>query len=461
MDKLKQNVKMRAVKCLAVVLETLPIVAVWYLWYADRIISPFYNKGNWVVIAVFVSVYFLCARVYEAFRIELSRISDLIYSQILAALIADGIFYMVTWLLSKYLPAVWPLLLALAAQGLLAYVWCRGAHKWYFHTFAPERTAVIYDSRRGLEELIGQYGLQDRFCVVKTMPLQEALADCGKAVENVEAVFLCGISSHERNTILKKCVAENIAVYVLPRIGDVIMSGAKPMHLFHLPVLQVERYDPQPEFLLVKRLFDIVCSGAALLVLSPVMIVLALVIHFYDGGPALYAQCRLTKDGKKFMLHKFRSMRVDAEKDGVARLSTGENDSRITPVGRVIRACRLDELPQLLDILRGDMSIVGPRPERPEIAAQYEEELPEFSLRLQAKAGLTGYAQVYGKYNTTPYDKLQMDLMYIAKPSLFEDLRIIFATVKILFVKESTEGVAEGQTTAQKEEEKAGVGTGN
>ena len=148
------------------------------------------------------------------------------------------------------------------------------------------------------------------------------------------------------------------------------------------------------------------------------------------------------------MVHKFRSMKVDAEKDGVARLSTGDKDDRVTPIGHFIRKVRLDELPQLLDILKGDMSIVGPRPERPEIAAQYEKELPEFALRLQAKAGLTGYAQVYGKYNTTPYDKLQMDLMYIAKPSFIEDLRIIFATIKILFMPESTEGISEGQTTA-------------
>ena len=145
-------------------------------------------------------------------------------------------------------------------------------------------------------------------------------------------------------------------------------------------------------------------------------------------------------------------MRTDAEKDGVARLSTGENDDRITPIGRVIRACRLDELPQLFNILSGSMSVVGPRPERPEIARQYAEEIPEFNLRLQAKAGLTGYAQVYGKYNSTPYDKLKMDLMYIANPSIVEDLKIIFATIKILFMKESTEGIQQGQTTAVKPE---------
>jgi lipopolysaccharide/colanic/teichoic acid biosynthesis glycosyltransferase len=139
---------------------------------------------------------------------------------------------------------------------------------------------------------------------------------------------------------------------------------------------------------------------------------------------------------------------MDAEKDGVARLSTGERDPRITKVGHFIRACRIDELPQLINILRGDMSIVGPRPERPEIAQQYKEFLPEFDLRLQCKCGLTGYAQVYGKYNTTPYDKLLMDLMYISRPSLAEDFKICLATFKILFMKESTEGVAEGQTTA-------------
>ena len=151
---------------------------------------------------------------------------------------------------------------------------------------------------------------------------------------------------------------------------------------------------------------------------------------------------------------KFRSMRVDAEKDGVARLAATDDD-RITPVGKIIRAIRFDELPQIFNILKGDMSIVGPRPERPEIAAQYEEEMPAFSLRLQVKAGLTGTAQVYGKYNTEPKDKLKMDLMYINDMSLKEDLKLIFATVKILFMKESTAGVQQGQVTANKHEHAA------
>ena len=182
------------------------------------------------------------------------------------------------------------------------------------------------------------------------------------------------------------------------------------------------------------------------------MLVTAILIR-RDGGPVFYRQRRLTKDGKIFSILKFRSMRVDAEKDGVARLSTGENDDRVTSVGRVIRSLRIDEIPQLFNILGGSMSFVGPRPERPEIAKQYEKDLPEFNLRLQAKAGLTGLAQVYGKYNTDPYDKLQMDLMYIANPGIAQDLRLVFATIKILFMKESTEGVAAGQTTALDEKE--------
>lgn len=278
--------------------------------------------------------------------------------------------------------------------------------------------------------------------------VEECLESNLGVLKEMKVAFLCGVHSHDRNIILKYCMAAGIQVYMLPRIGDVLMSAARPMHLFHLPILRLTRYNPQPEYLFVKRLFDIVSSGLVLLIMSPLMLVIALAIRLTDGGPVFYKQCRLTKDGKAFMVHKFRSMRVDAESDGFARLSTGDKDDRITPIGRIIRKVRLDELPQLIDILKGDMSVVGPRPERPEIAAKYMEELPEFALRLQAKAGLTGYAQVYGKYNTTPYDKLQMDLMYIAHPSLLEDLRIIFATIKILFMPESTEGISEGQTTA-------------
>ena len=445
MESFAYRAVLRLVKLLNVALMTAAAVYVWCTWYADST----WSQTGVLVGCIFCILYMTYGRIYESFLISLVRITEMVYSQALALLMSDGILYLVLSLMAKRLVAVMPLLGLFAGQLLISVCWCVCAHKWYFAVFPPKRTAIIYDRGRDVGKLIGAYGLSKKFDVKRTVTVEECLSGDFKVLRGMQTVFLCGISSHERNLILKQCVEKGITVYVLPKIGDIIMSGAKQMHLFHLPFLRVGRYDPAPEYLLMKRLFDIVVSASALVVLSPLMLGVAIAIR-RDGGPAFYRQCRLTKDGKRFDVLKFRSMRVDAEKDGVARLSTGDADPRITPIGHFIRRVRIDELPQLINILRGDMTIVGPRPERPEIAEQYERELPEFSLRLQAKAGLTGFAQVYGKYNTTPYDKLQMDLMYIANPSFWEDLKIIFATIKILFLPESTEGVAEGQETAMK-----------
>ena len=435
---------LRVVKLLNLALMTAAALCCWCLCYAHN----GWDQTGLLVAVIYCVLYMTYGRIYESFLISLVRITEMVYSQALALLMSDGILYLVLSLMERRLVAVMPMLGLFAAQLLISVLWSVCAHKWYFASFAPKRTAVIHDRGRDVGELIGTYGLSKKFEVCRTATLEECLEGNFAVIEGMQTVFLCGISSHDRNLILKQCVEKGITVYVLPKIGDIIMSGAKQMHLFHLPFLRVGRYDPAPEYLFLKRLFDVVVSGCALIVLSPVMLLVGWAVR-RDGGPAFYRQCRLTKDGRRFDVLKFRSMRVDAEKDGKARLASA-NDDRITPVGHFIRKVRIDELPQLINILRGDMSIVGPRPERPEIAAEYEKELPEFSLRLQAKAGLTGYAQVYGKYNTTPYDKLQMDLMYIANPSFWEDLRIIFATIKILFLPESTEGVAEGQETAMK-----------
>jgi len=440
--------KLQIMKGINALLLTLPFAMGWILYYAERTAAPYYAKGNYLIIALFMVFYITYGHVYDGFMVSLCKVSELVYSQSLAALVSDGIMYFITWLLTKNFPSVLPLFLVFLVQITLSGLWTRMVTDWYANTFPARRTVIVYDMREGMEDLIVEYGLDSKFDVKHVVSVEECQRDSYKVLENIERVFMCGVHSHDRNAILKYCVAENIDTYVIPRIGDTLMSSAKQMHMFHLPILRVHRYAPRIEYLFVKKLIDILASGIGLIVVSPIMLITAIAIKAYDKGPIFYKQCRLTKDGKKFDVLKFRSMGVDAEKDGVARLSTGTKDTRITPVGNIIRKTRIDELPQLFNILKGDMTIVGPRPERPEIAEQYEKELPEFKLRLQAKAGLTGYAQVYGKYNTTPYDKLQMDLMYIARPSILEDIRIMFATVKILFMPESTEGVAEGQTTA-------------
>lgn len=452
---MKENwhqIRVRAVKLLNPLLMTIPFVVCWILYYQERLWkAPFYQKGNTMIFVLYITVYMTYGHIYDSFLISQVKISELIYSQCLAAFITNAAMYVITWLLFRHIPAVWPLLLAFVAQIVISTLWTTTANHWYFRNFAAKKTAVIYDKREGVENLLKEYGLDKKFKVQEVIDIDTCIHKKFEGFDDLDAVFLCGIHSHERNIILKFCVKHKISAYVIPRIGDVLMSGAKRMHMLHLPILMVERYNPRIEYVIIKRLADILLSSVAFILLLPVFIITSIAIKATDGGPVFYRQTRLTKDGKKFDVLKFRSMRVDAEKDGVARLSTGDKDDRITPVGRFIRKVRIDELPQLLNILKGDMTIVGPRPERPEIAAQYQDELPEFALRLQVKAGLTGCAQVYGKYNTSPYDKLQMDLMYISKPSLLEDLRIIFATVKILFMPESTEGVAEGQVSALRE----------
>ena len=444
---LRHRYAIRAVKAINVLLVWTPIAICWFGYYVDRTQMQLTWKRSVAILGLYIVFYCVLGKAYDAFLVSYNRIFEMFLGQMVAILLTDAISFIVLWIVNWYFPNMFPALLALIAQLGLSALWCAVAHRWYYHMYPPRRAAVIYDMREGMENLLREYGLDKKFQVCKVVHVDDCIKDLS-VLDEMQTVFFSGIHSHERNIILKYCVEKNITGLIIPRVGDVIMSGAKQMHLFHLPMLRVERYNPSPEYLMIKRFLDILMSGVMLIIASPFMLITAIAIKAEDHGPVFYKQVRLTKDRKEFKIMKFRSMRVDAEKDGVARLSSGDNDDRITKTGKFIRKCRVDELPQLINILKGDMSFVGPRPERPEIAKQYEEEMPEFSLRLQARAGLTGYAQVYGQYNTTPYDKLLMDLTYIANPSTRQDVMLFFSTIKILFMKESTEGIDSGQTTA-------------
>lgn len=446
-SKLYHDLSIKIVKLINLVLMTIPFSFAWYRCYAALLWVQFAMRGHWLVIALFVFLYYTIGRIYDAFKISYNRVREMVYSQALSLLEADVVMYVVAWLLIRHIPAVIPMLLVYACQLAIAVVWSTFSKSWYYHTFPASKAVVIWDMRQGISQLIKEYKLTKKYKVISTVSVYDCIADLS-VLDDADTVFLVGVHSHDRNVITKYCLLNDIKAFLIPRIGDLIITGAKRSHMFHFLMLKVERYNPSIEYLFIKRLGDLILSLIALVLFSPIILVTAICIKIEDGGPVFYKQCRLTKDGKRFDIYKFRSMRTDAEKDGVARLSTGDNDDRITKVGNFIRKVRIDEIPQLINILKGDISIVGPRAERPELAEEYQKELPEFELRLQAKAGLTGYAQVYGKYNTIPYDKLIMDLMYIANANVFEDLRIIFATVKILFMPESTEGIEEGATNA-------------
>lgn len=453
--------KRQALKTLLGMVQTVAngglFALMWYAFYKKKMyIFPFFAKGDIIVILLYTAIYLTFARLYGGFDITFHSTGELTYSNTVAAVLSCGIMYLVTALLMRAVPSVLPMLGMVTASILLGWLWAFASRRLTGKLLAARPMLLIYDNAEARED--GEAiicSLPSVFRLVDSVSTKEGAEKLYRMMEEkkIRAVMLCGIPSSLRNDLVKYCIDHNVESYVRPNIGDFLIKGAQSLQLDNLPVLLCHRSSPSIWYLAVKRLADILLSLAALVLFSPIMLITAILIKAYDHGPVLYKQVRLTKDRKEFYVYKFRSMKVDAEKDGVARLAQ-TNDDRITPVGKVIRMLRIDEMPQLFCILRGDMTIVGPRPERPQIAAQYEKEMPEFALRLQAKAGLTGLAQVYGKYNTTPYNKLQMDLQYIGSMGIVTDLKIIFATVKILFMPESTEGVAQGQVTAEKKEDK-------
>ena len=407
-------------------------------------------RYNYFVAVGYAVLLYWFNRTYNSYLLGFTRIRLLVFKQILSqffAVVTVYIIVSVSW--NHFDLPLWFIML-LFVQIMLDTVWSFAMSNYFFKLNPRRKTLLVY--RNDLDKI--RFGTVHGKPTERLYKITDEIRYDGKfselrgMLDGYDAIFVAGVNSRCRNGILKYCKENCIPGFFLPHVGDVIMQEAIHVQSFDSPVLFVNRRVLDPGYAIAKRLFDIVTSGIAIILLSPLMIITALVIHFTDGGPAFYRQTRLTKDERTFSILKFRSMRVDAEKDGVARLSSGDNDDRITPVGRIIRKCRIDELPQLINIFKGDMSVVGPRPERPEIAEQYYKDIPEFRLRLQVKAGLTGYAQIYGKYNTDPYEKLEFDLLYINHMSVLTDLQLCFATVSILFNGESTEGIAQGATTA-------------
>lgn len=435
----KRSLSLSVIKILNTTIVVCPFLLCWFLYYEPLTFTTTSRQVSVLVISIYSVLFYTLSLKLDGFRASIMRITELIYAQIIAAAITDAIAAIIIWIMSVWFPNLFPGVLCFIAQCAIIPVICWVEHTSFYKNHPPQKTLVVYDARHGAEKLISAYGMEKSFDVIGVQPVEEVLNNIS-ILEQTQVVFICGIHSSERNKILKECMYRDLQVFIIPRIGDILMSGAEKMHMFHLPMLRSRRYQPMSEYRTVKRALDIVFSGIALILFSPIMLVTAIAIKT-DRGPIFYKQIRLTQNGKQFKILKFRSMCVDAEKKTGAVLSSGKDDPRVTKVGRIIRACRVDEMPQLINIFKGDMSIVGPRPERPEIAAVIEKDLPEFRLRLQAKAGLTGYAQVYGKYNTTPYDKLLMDLMYISSATLFMDLRIAIETLRILFDKRSTEGL--------------------
>ncbi len=429
-----------------------------YLWYGfyqrelELLDISFWRRGNWAVVGFYALIMYLFTNLYGGFKIGYLRLMDVLYSQMLSLLCTNVIAYLQICLISREYLTVRPLLLMTLAQVVIILVWVFICKSIYALLYPPRQMLLIYDDRSP-KEILNKLGTRkDKYNICDIMHLSEGLDNICESLDNYEAVLIYDISAYERNIILKRCFELSVRTYVTPKISDILLTGSDKIHLFDTPLLLSRNKGLSGDQIIFKRIMDLVITIPISIILLPFFLVIALLIKLYDGGPVLYSQERLTLDGKIFKIYKFRSMRIDSEKNGIQLAKKG--DDRITPVGRVLRALHFDEFPQVINIIKGDMSLVGPRPERPEIAKQYKEIIPEFDFRLKVKAGLTGYAQVYGKYNTTPYDKLKLDLTYIENYSLWLDFKLLLLTFKILFQKENTEGIDLNQTTAVKENDK-------
>jgi len=440
------------VSLINILLITAIFAFVWYFYYHNTMYSvKFYRNGNYLIIALYAAVLLFFSNMYGGLKIGQLRKAEVMLSQYLSLFLTNFVIYFVISLLAFRLVNPFMLLVMMVVEMIVSSFANYIIINIYNRVFPPWKILLIYGNRPA-DHLVNKVETRrDKYAIYDAVNIYDGMDVIANKIKDFQAVIIGDISAVERNDILKYCFANKVRAYVVPKISDIILMGTDRIHIFDTPFMLSKGYTLSVDQIFAKRLLDILLVVPMLVISAPVMLLTAAAIWLYDRGPVFYKQMRITRHDREFKIYKFRSMVVNAESDGVAKLAK-ENDGRITPVGRFIRATRIDELPQLFNILKGDMSFVGPRPERPEIIKEYCKEIPEFKFRTRVKAGLTGYAQVYGKYNTTPYDKLKLDLLYISSYSMWTDIKLILMTVKIVLKKEATEGVDDAWITAFKED---------
>ena len=419
---------------------------IWIFYYNDFAFRANRAMGAAISILIYFILYNALCELYKAFRIASCSIGETAFSQIISFGISDLLLYMECCLISNRLMNIMPGFAIVCMQiggTLLIVIYVKN---YYMLHVPPKETIFIYGKSVSEEEVeTFRKRILDKYAHIfeVTCMLSEEAGDelLLRQIEGSNTVLFYEASYEKRSFLAEHCFRQRKEVYFTPRLEDIVMMGCQPKHLLDTPLFRYDYVEQKKSGYKMKRAFDLVFSVILLLISSPILLITAIAIKVNDRGPVFFRQKRCTKDEQVFEILKFRSMIVDAEKDGFIPCTDG--DSRITRVGKFIRKTRIDELPQIINILKGDMSFVGPRPERIEHVEKYKEELPEFAYRMRVKGGLTGYAQIFGKYNTSAYDKLRLDLMYIENQSMLLDLKILMLTFKTVFTPESTEGFSE------------------
>jgi exopolysaccharide biosynthesis polyprenyl glycosylphosphotransferase len=409
-----------------------------------------------VTMISFAFVEAVMTAIYGKYDIGKRKSKPIIYSVFLATLITDVFTYVLLQIMNTNpnynerfrLDNLWILFLVIVVQLIFIIVMTYFGNYVFFIMSPPEKCCIITSSQKSVDEIIrGVCKYKKQYRIMEVVDYRKQ--GLNKIIMRCDTVFLYDVPVQERTELLDFCYHNSRNVYFNPEVSDVLEINSKHIMLDDVSLISKDFKELSLEQRFVKRTMDIVLAIISLVIASPFMIVSAIAIKANDGGSIFFKQNRATKDGKIFAVYKFRTM-----KEHVENYSATDHDDRITKVGAVLRKYRLDELPQLFNILRGDMSFVGPRPEMLANIYSYTKALPEFEYRLRVKAGLTGYAQIMGKYNTSPKDKLILDLMYIESYSFWKDLQLLFQTIMVLLRSEdSTEGFHKEKDTEKESEQ--------
>lgn len=436
-------------------LMTATFAAVWLLYYNNIVFRTHRELGAIYSIFIWFVLYLCFCNTYRAFKIASSSIGETAFTQFLSIGFADLILYIASCLIARRYVNILPGAAAVAVQVVISFVWATKAKQYFLSHVQPQNCLLLYDNdisdknrvtgHSFINKLEQHYG--HLFNIVENYSVDEADDVVLGEVEKYPIIFLYELPLEKRSRITRYCVDAGKRVYITPTVEDIIARSYDVKHFIDTPLFAYNGSFKTNQTYFGKRVLDIIFSLIMLVITSPIMLVTAIAIKLEDGGSIFFRQARATQGGKVFNVLKFRSMVMDAEKDGKPRPCVA-GDSRVTRVGKIIRATRIDELPQIFNILSGNMSWVGPRVERIEHVELFTDEMPEFSYRLRVKGGLTGYAQIYGKYNTSAHDKLLLDLLYIEQQSFLLDIKILFLTIKTVFTPEATEGFDEEKSQA-------------
>lgn len=435
-----------------IALQTAIFIYVWLNHYEQEG-AHLFVRGNYVIAAQYALMVFGFNKIYGGFKVGYLRIFEILFSQILAVLCVNAITYLQLCLIGRwtFMSNLAPLMAMTGIDVALVILWVFTTHKLMIRLYPAKRMLLVYGNY-GPDNLAKKIRTrEDNYTICEYISCDEDLDLIKQRILKYRCVLLTDIAAETRNQLLKFCFAQDIRCYCVPKLSDLMVVSAANINQFDTSLLLMRNQGLSVDQRIIKRICDVIFAFLLLLIISPLMLLIAVCIKIYDRGPILFTQERLTQNARVFRVYKFRSMRIQPQSDEYCM--TRKDDDRITPVGKVIRRLHLDELPQLFNILKGDMSFVGPRPECPAIHQDYCKIVQEFDYRLKVKAGLTGYAQVYGKYNTTPYDKLKLDLTYIENYSIMLDLKLMLLTFKVIFHPDNTEGIEDWQTTAALQQE--------